>query len=259
MSRSHFIIFTCFLSLLLPEGLAHSSSSTEDNATDQQCVVLLHGLGRSSVSMKGLEWRLEQEGYAVLNKSYPWMNFRIGELAAIAVEPGLEGCRQQGKSTINFVTHSLGGILLRQYLELNSIAGLGRVVMLAPPNQGSTRADHLLANELLGPLLPEPAQQLGTGEDSVPRQLGPVRFELGVIAGNNGRDLPSPGLEDIPNDGTVAVAETRVDGMQDFIVLEVDHSFLMWRSVVLDQVVTFLREGRFNHGLNPVDEQQATD
>ena len=209
--------------------------------------------------MKGLEWRLEQEGYAVVNKSYPWMNFRIDELASIAVEPGLGDCRKQGNSTINFVTHSLGGILLRQYLEQNSIAGLGRVVMLAPPNQGSTMADHLLANELLEPLLPEPAHQLGTGEDSVPRQLGPVHFELGVIAGNNGRVLPSPGLEDVPNDGTVAVAETRVDGMQDFIVLDVDHSFLMWRSAVLDQVVIFLREGRFNHALNPVVEQQATD
>lgn len=237
----------------------HRSASAEGNATDQPCVILLHGLGRSSVSMTGLEWRLEEEGYSVVNKSYPWMNFSIDELAAIAVEPGLDDCRQQGKSTINFVTHSLGGILLRQYLEQKSIDGLGRVVMLAPPNQGSTMADHLLANELLEPLLPEPAHQLGTGEDSVPRQLGPVHFELGVIAGNNSRVLPSPGLEDVPNDGTVAVAETRVEGMQDFIVLDVDHSFLMWRSAVLDQVVTFLREGRFDHGPNPVAELQTTD
>lgn len=93
----------------------------------------------------------------------------------------------------------------------------------------------------------------------MPRQLGPVDFELGVIAGSNSYALTSPALEDIPNDGTVAVAETRVDGMQDFIVLDVDHSFLMWRSAVLDQVVTFLREGRFDHGPNPVAELQTTD
>jgi len=206
--------------------------------------------------MTGLEWWLEEEGFTVVNKSYPWMNFSIGELAAIAVEPGLQDCREQGITTIDFVTHSMGGILLRQYLEQNTIAGLGRVVMLAPPNQGSTMADYLLANDLLGPLLPEPAQQLGTGEDSVPLQLGPVEFELGVIAGNNSRALQSPGLENVPNDGTVAVAETRVEGMRDFIVLNVDHSFLMWRSAVLEQVVWFLREGHFDHGTDAAVEVQ---
>ncbi|HKX55052.1 MAG TPA: hypothetical protein VJN01_03080, partial [Xanthomonadales bacterium] len=113
MKPSRFIIFACCLLLLLPGGLVISASADEISA-EQQCVVLLHGLGRSSVSMKGLEWRLEQEGYAVVNKSYPWMNFRIDELASIAVEPGLGDCRKQGNSTINFVTHSLGGILLRQ-------------------------------------------------------------------------------------------------------------------------------------------------
>lgn len=247
----------CCLFLLWLGGLPIVSAGAEEVATEPSCVVLLHGLGRSSVSMKGLEWRLEREGFAVINKSYPWNNFSIDELAEIAVEPGLEGCRQLGATRINFVTHSLGGILLRQYLENNSVAGLGRVVMLAPPNQGSTMADYLLANELLEPLLPTPAHQLGTGDDSVPRRLGPVGFELGVIAGNNTRALLSPGLEDTPNDGTVAVAETRVEGMQDFIVLDVDHSFLMWRSAVMDQVVLFLRDGHFDHSLSPATEELA--
>lgn len=238
------------LGLLLP-GLAaalFNTASAQELPSPDTCIILLHGLGRSSVSMKGVEWRLEDEGFAVVNKSYPWKNFSIDELAGIAVEPGLEGCRKLGISQVGFVTHSLGGILLRQYLEQNTIPGLGRVVMLAPPNQGSTVADHLLANEMLEPLLPEPAYGLGTGEGSVVKQLGPVRFELGVIAGSNERPLSSPGLEGKPNDGTVAVDETRVEGMQDFIVLDVDHSFLMWRTAVLDQVVLFLREGHFDHG-----------
>ncbi|HET6565227.1 MAG TPA: hypothetical protein VFG52_07435 [Xanthomonadales bacterium] len=239
------------LGLLLP-GLGAalvSTANAQETPPPETCIILLHGLGRSSVSMKGVEWRLEEEGFAVVNKSYPWMNFSIDELAGIAVEPGLEDCRKLGISQVGFVTHSMGGILLRQYLVQNTIPELGRVVMLAPPNQGSTVADHLLANELLEPLLPEPAHQLGTGEGSVIKQLGPVTFELGVIAGSNERPLASPGLDGKPNDGTVAVDETRVEGMQDFIVLDVDHSFLMWRTAVLHQVVLFLREGHFDHSV----------
>jgi hypothetical protein len=59
--------------------------------------------------------------------------------------------------------------------------------------------------------------------------------------------LLSPGLEGTANDGTVAVDETRVEGMQDFLVLPVDHSFLMWSGAVLDQVVLFLDKGHFDH------------
>jgi hypothetical protein len=139
----------------------------------------------------------------------------------------------------------MGGIVLRQYLSSEVIPNLGRVVMLAPPNQGSVMADDLAASTLLGALLPVPARQLGKGDDSLPQRLGPVNFELGVIAGSNSRALHTPGLDDQANDGTVAVEETRIEGMQDFIVLPVDHSFLMWRDQVLDQVVHFLRNGRF--------------
>jgi hypothetical protein len=221
--------------------------AVEANANSETCIILLHGLGRSSMSMKGAQWRLEEEGYVVVNNSYPWLGKSIEEIAPIVIDEGLSECHELGLSRIGFVTHSLGGILLRQYLDGNSISGLGRVVMLAPPNQGSTMADHLVANGILEPLLPESAHQLGTGENSVPKKLGPVNFELGVIAGTNTRALLSPGLEDLANDGTVAVEETRVDGMQDFIVLPVDHSFLMWRAAVLDQVVLFLGLGQFDH------------
>lgn len=232
-----------------------ASLSSEDGITNREvCIILLHGLGRSSVSMKGVQWRLEDEGYVVVNNSYAWLGKSIEEIAPIVIDEGLSDCADLGLSQIGFVTHSMGGILLRQYLHSKPIAGLGRVVMLAPPNQGSTMADHLLANEMLEPLLPESTHQLGTGEDSLPKRLGPVNFELGVIAGTDTRAVLSPGLDDVANDGTVAVQETRVEGMQDFIVLPVDHSFMMWRDTVLDQVVQFLGRGQFDHP--PVDPSQ---
>jgi hypothetical protein len=218
-----------------------------NTVSSEVCIILLHGLGRSSMSMKAVQWRLQEEGYEVVNNSYPWLGQSIEEIAPIAIGESLSECAELGFSKVGFVTHSLGGILLRQYLDSQTITGLGRVVMLAPPNQGSTMADHLVANGMLEPLLPEPTHQLGTGEDSVPKHLGPVNFELGVIAGNDTRVFLSPGLDDMANDGTVAVAETRVDGMQDFIVLPVDHSFLMWRTAVLDQIVLFLGQGHFDH------------
>ncbi|MDZ4730416.1 MAG: hypothetical protein SH820_10800 [Xanthomonadales bacterium] len=240
-------------------GLLQAADSTQAEVQrsvhNDVCIILLHGLGRSSMSMKGVQWRLEEAGYPVVNNSYPWLGRSIEEIAPIAINESLSHCTEMGLSKIGFVTHSLGGILLRQYLEENTIAGLGRVVMLAPPNQGSTMADQLVANGMLEPLLPQPAYQLGTDENSVPKRLGTVNFELGVIAGNNTRVLLAPGLDDLANDGTVAVEETRVAGMQDFIVLPVDHSFLMWRSAVLDQIVLFLGQGRFDHSSESSPQQ----
>ena len=248
-----------FLTVLLVPGLtaAPVCFAAEDPGSRDQCIILLHGLARSSVSMKAIEWRLEEEGYFVVNNSYPWLGKSIEEIAPPAVEEGLAECREAGKTRVGFVTHSMGGIVLRLYLQSQSIPGMGRVVMLAPPNQGSMMADQLMANGMIEPLLPEPARQLGTGEESVPKKLGPVNFELGIIAGTNTRSIASVGLDEVENDGTVAVEETYVEGMQDIIVMPVDHSFLMWRDAVLDQVVQFLRHGNFDHERTEV--QQAGD
>lgn len=241
------LVGSSFIGLLQAQAADSTHAEVQSSVHNDVCIILLHGLGRSSISMKGVQWRLEEAGYPVVNNSYPWLGRSIEEIAPIAIGESLSDCTEMGLSRIGFVTHSLGGILLRQYLDEHSIAGLGRVVMLAPPNQGSTMADQLVANGMLEPLLPQPAYQLGTDENSVPKRLGPVNFELGVIAGTNTRAWLSPGLDNFANDGTVAVEETRVAGMQDFIVLPVDHSFLMWRNVVLDQVVLFLDKGLFDH------------
>jgi hypothetical protein len=255
-------IKAALISLVCLAGCIATGATAEQATAEQSgsCIILLHGLGRSSVSMMGVEWRLEEEGFLVSNNSYPWLNQSIEEIAAEAVAEGLAECAGWGATSIGFVTHSMGGIVLRQYLSSEVIPNLGRVVMLAPPNQGSVMADDLAANSVLGYLLPVPARQLGKGDDSLPQRLGPVNFELGVIAGSNSRALRTQGLDDQANDGTVAVEETRIEGMQDFIVLPVDHSFLMWRDQVLDQVVHFLRNGRFAPVAvpsNPISHDEA--
>ena len=211
-----------------------------------ECVVLLHGLWRTGLSMKRVQWTLEDAGYSVANISYPSVSHSIEALAVMAVEQGVAECHLRHFERISFVTHSLGGILLRQYLVNHDIPGLRRAVMLAPPNQGSQVADYFQGMSLLAPFEPAPLAQLGTGEDSVPRRLGPVSFELGIIAGNLNLRSYLPGSPDGLSDGTVSVAETVVPGMMDFLVMPVTHTFIMWDDDVLEQVVQFLRHGRFD-------------
>jgi len=211
----------------------------------EECVILLHGLWRSKYSMKAVEWQLVDQGYRVINFSYPSIFYPIDELAVNAVEEGLQGCRELASAQISFVTHSLGGILVRQYLAEHRIPELHRVVMLAPPNQGSQLADYLISLSVANWIEPPAVSHLGTDSNSIPRRLGPVIFELGVIAGNNNRWRFLPGTPIEASDGTVAVWETMVDGMQDFVVLPATHTFMMWQPEVLDQVASFLRNGRF--------------
>ena len=209
------------------------------------CVILLHGLARTSSSMEPVATALTNSGYVVSNVEYPSREKAIEELAPLAVNLGLNDC--PADDTIHFVTHSLGGILVRYYLQNNELARLGRVVMLAPPNNGSEVVDNLRDvpgySQLNGPA----GAQLGTGEDSVPLSLGPVDFELGVIAGTaTFNPLLSQYLPN-PDDGKVSVESTKVEGMNDFIEVPHSHPFIMSAPVVLDQVLMFIESGRFDH------------
>ena len=148
------------------------------------CVVLLHGLGRTSASLNKIASTLDAEGYLTANIHYPSRSGTIEQLASPAVENGLSECAKNDAERINVVTHSMGGILIRYFLESDNIDNLHRVVMLAPPNQGSKVVDffrtvpgYILLNGPAG-------LQLGTDINSVPLQLGSVDFDLGVIAGN---------------------------------------------------------------------------
>ncbi|MCL7488428.1 MAG: alpha/beta fold hydrolase [Desulfobulbaceae bacterium] len=210
-----------------------------------QCVILLHGLARTSASMSTMAERLQDEGYSVINVDYPSRHKKIEELADIAVPEGLDYCRRRAAEQIHFVTHSLGGILVRYYLENNEIDELGRVVMLAPPNQGSRVVDefsHMPGYALLnGPA----GKQLGKGENSIPLKLGPADFEVGIIAGDRTINLILSTAFDEPNDGKVAVHDTRLEGMKDFLVVHRSHPFIMQGGEVIDQALHFLEQGFF--------------
>jgi pimeloyl-ACP methyl ester carboxylesterase len=211
--------------------------------TDGECVILLHGLWRSENSMNRMEETLSGAGYSVHNIAYDSTDHTIEELAEDTLPRATGACGDAG--TIHFVTHSMGGILLRQYLEHHDIAGLGRVVMLGPPNQGSEVID--VYGDLPGfAWFAGPAGlQLGTGHASLPRALGPVEFDLGVIAGT--RTINPILSQSLPgkDDGKVSVDATRVEGMDDHLEMPVNHVFMMRDRDVIAQVRHFLERGEF--------------
>jgi pimeloyl-ACP methyl ester carboxylesterase len=213
----------------------------------QELVVLIHGLGRTDLSMLRLEAELTERGYAVVNIDYPSTQHSIERLAMEDLPPQIERCCRDTEKKVHFVTHSMGGIVLRYYLAEHEMSNLGRVVMLSPPNQGSEIADWVAENEILQRILGPSAEQLGTGPESIPNQLGPVDFELGIIAGN--RTLNPIFSQMIPgaDDGKVSVERAKVEGMNDFLVVPHSHTYIMMSDDVIEQVAYFLAHGEFRH------------
>ena len=210
-------------------------------------VVLLHGLGRTSRSMRALERTLSSQ-FRVINIGYPARKYRIERLAEY-VGSKIRQCCPDEKRKIHFVAHSLGGIVLRYYLKQNHLPNVGRAVMLGPPNQGSELADIFRKTALSGVLfeiVTGPAgPQLGAESSSVPNRLGPVNFCLGVITGNGSVDPIFSRLIPGADDGRVSVERAKVRGMADFLAVPQHHTFIMNNSKVIEQVVFFLKNGKF--------------
>ena len=222
------------------------------SADSSDCVVLLHGLNRSWHAMSKMAKELQAAGYATANVDYPSQTGPIEELAPMAVNNGLEKCREADAVQVHFVTHSMGGILLRYAQKASPIPDLGRVVMLAPPNQGSEIVD--VTKDWLGAelLTGEAGLQIGTDENSIPTQLGPVDFELGIIAGTGSISPFLSMMLPNPNDGKVSVASTKVEGMDDFLIVKNSHHFIVTNDNVIENTIQFLRTGKFLESNAPV-------
>lgn len=231
-----------------PNKQSNKQSNKQPNKPG--CVILLHGLARTSASMKTMSKALAEANYAVVNQGYPSRHFTVEQLAPMAIEPAIKQC--PSGLPIHFVTHSMGGILLRQFLLTHPVGDIRRVVMLGPPNQGSEVVDklqHVPGFEWInGPA----GLQLGTDEQGIAHQLssaeaahGGIKVSVGIIAGSRSINLFLSTLIPGVDDGKVAVSNTGLNGMQGHVILPVTHPFMMKNQQVIEKTLLFLNAGHF--------------
>jgi pimeloyl-ACP methyl ester carboxylesterase len=219
-------------------------NTLEQLPAKQESVVLLHGLARSSKAMEKMANALKAEGYTVINHDYPSTATTIEKLTEQVfkfLDPQIKDT-----ATVHFVTHSVGGIILRQHLEKHEMPNLGKVVMLAPPSRGSEVPDKL-GNSFLYQWINGPAgNQLGTGTNSLPLRLKAPEFDLGIIAGDRTINPFLSMLIPGPDDGKVSLARVKTETYTDYLQLHVTHSCMMWNKDVIRQTKHFLKHGKFN-------------
>ncbi len=240
------IILTLILvSLALGRARLPNTPRTDRRSAPTETVVLLHGLARSSKAMNKMARQLQADGYGVINVDYPSTSATIEDLSTQVFKTLAPQLQETG--TVHFVTHSMGGIILRQYLQEHDIPNLGRVVMLAPPSRGSEVTDKL-GNVFLYKWINGPAgNQLGTGTESLPLRLQAPKFELGIIAGDRSINPILSMLIPGPDDGKVSLQRVKPTVYTDYLQLHVTHACMMWNPSVIAQTMHFLQDGNFEH------------
>ena len=238
-------IIVCILIGLTPTSLTVAEPGPV--AGDKACVILLHGMGDSPTSMQKIETFLLSQGYETLNLGYPSTSESIERIAEQHITEAVTRCGLNPVDKIHFVAHSLGGIIVRQYLQAHTLPKGSRLVMLAPPNQGSEVVDYVKKFFLYKWIHGPPGQELGTTPESTPNKLKPIDIEVGVIAGDKSLNPIFSGLIPGPDDGRVSVERAKLAEMSDFLVISSTHKSIVRNPAVLKQVAYFLEHGKFDH------------
>jgi triacylglycerol lipase len=239
--------FAFLLAVLL---LGCSSRPARSGPATGEPVVLLHGLALKAFTMKKIARGLKEAGYRTCRIDYPSRHYPIDTLVARFVAPRVEKCFPGETRPLNFVTHSMGGILLRKLALLPGAPKIGRAVMIAPPNHGSEVVDRLGDWKVFGLWNGPAGRELGTDSSSVPNRLnrlGAPPFEFGVLAANRSIEPLFSEWIPGPDDGKVGIESAKLEGMKDFVEVEASHTFVLAKDETVRQVVAFLKDGRFRH------------
>jgi pimeloyl-ACP methyl ester carboxylesterase len=214
----------------------------------RETVVLLHGILNRPFVMKKIEKGLEKNGFQVLNWGYQSTDKTIEEYAA-DLKAFVESQKLTGP--VHFVGFSLGSIISRYYLSATPPAQLGRFVQIAPPNHGSRWVDELYNFKAFRWVYGDKAIQQLKADSPFMKTLGIPKCEFGIIAGaqGNGKGL-NPVLPG-DDDGSVAVSSAQLEGAKDFIQIKSEHTFLLAQDETTENVVSFLKAGKFLHPDQP--------
>ncbi len=229
------VIFFQVLFIFLPNTI---------QASQNDYVVVLHGIARSAESMDNLSEYIEGHGYKVLNVSYPSTEHSLQKLVE-KVRKQIIQFNQDKNRKLHFVTYSMGGILARGLLNHYRPENLGRVVMLAPPNLGSEAADFWKDNWLYQKIYGPAGQQLTTDQSKVEKFLGKVNYELGIIAGDRSIDPLHSFIIPGRDDGKVSISKTMIEGMKDHVIIHSTHTFIMNNSEAQRLAISFILNGKF--------------
>ena len=222
-----------------------SERATSGYAT-RDGVVLLHGISRTALSFRKMQLALERAGFATLNLDYASRSKALEALAE-DIHPAVQPFADRMDRPIHFVCHSMGGLLARIYIARHRPQRLGRVVMLGTPNRGSEIADRLKNFGPYRAFFGPAGQQLGTRRDeAINALLPPPDYPVGVIAGNRSIDLLAGSMLLKPHDGRVSVANTKLEGMADHVVVRTSHPFLVRNGEAIAQTIAFLKDGKFS-------------
>jgi pimeloyl-ACP methyl ester carboxylesterase len=243
MTMKRLIVLLAVAAVSLVPGVVAVPEAGPPGDAPDYCVVL-HGLGRTSLSMRRMARSLRSNGYDVVNIGYPSTRDDVAGLVE-RLSAELERHCTNDAARVHFVGHSLGGMLARCFLARNPEFPVGRVVMLSPPNRGSEVADKMREwwpyQAATGPM----GQRLGTSSNDLPQQLPPVTYDVGIITGDRSLNPLYSAWVDGVDDGKVSIERARLPGMRDFLVVHASHTFIMRRREVIDQVMHFLKNGIF--------------
>lgn len=221
--------------------------TTEIHMSDdaREGVVLLHGIRRTHRSMRKIARACQSAGFATLNIDYPSSKGTI-EDHAMQIAPAIITFATRFER-VHLVGFSMGALVIREFLAHYRPSNLGRVVFLGPPLGGSHIADMLTTHQHLSRIAPKwwgPALAELTTAHQQARPQPEVDYPLGIIAGATSLFGPwSKLLNNLPNDGLVALDNTRMEGMGGHIVLPLHHNALISDRSSVRAVISFLKRG----------------
>lgn len=243
--RNKNIFASHLILLLLLTGCKSTDSGPVQYKANDELVVLAHGLGRSDWAMRYFAQQLKRARYKVCSLDYTSIGQSV-KAVLLQTNKQINACISNANK-IHFVGHSLGGLIIRAYLQNNSVVlnsnKLGNVVLIGTPNKGSELANHLNGSWLLH-IAGGVSQALVTGDNSLGNTIDELDINVGVIAGTKASALTQHYFNG-KNDGLVSVESTKLSNMRDFITLDVSHTGMRYNQQVIQYTLNFLQTGAF--------------